>query len=1273
MKRMKRRLLTLVLITAMVLTLPGSVFASEMGALLPSETKAPCTLTEGCTLDAGHSGDCVTDSGDASKMTTGETGQTAETESLETVDESMSDTQAAEESTKPTPTESESSESELSGDDTQNKNDPAAINMLGTGSSNGSDVINTEEALKAAIEAGGTVTLSSGIELVSTSFTVNKAVVLDLNGFTLTRTGSVNSPLFAVKNGGSLTLNDTVGTGGINSTYPVQLFSNASFTMNGGNIVSPNGAAIDIFTSASNVTVTMTGGSVLASADNTFGIRGSQNVHVAISGGKIGSSTNRLAMYVSGDRAGAIQLDISGGSIENEGQAIQAYSGAVINVSGNAYIHSKTNTAISTQSGYGVVELNVSGGNITSDSTMGYAVQAREKSVVNISGGTVSGATAVMADDQSKVTVSGGTLAGKRQAIKADSNDSPTVEVTGGKFSHDVSDFVSGGMTAGQDADGNWIVLPMTTVYAGGTGSNDSNKGNDEANAVATLTKALELIPDGGTVIVCGELALSGDMTVEDVSIERFPSYNGNLLKITNGTLSLNRVTVDGKKEAASSITTSGYLVNVGNGGTLNIGDGTRLINNGTVGVYMNSNAVALNMTGGEISGHTSTVDGGGIMAYGGTVTLSGGVISQNSSAGAGGGICYFANGNLNLSGTQITGNTSVCGGGVYVEGYMGSATFTMTGGAVTGNSLDPKHDGDGYYWMDSGAGICGYNGDAILNISGGTIADNSVGIKGMAEDPGVGAAISLNSGDGTTFPTLNLGGAPVISGDIFLWDEETDGPKINIADGFSGTTPLEVNANWSSEGTEVVYFSTGVNAREKESMFTTSNKQLMLLGEGNVLQWGKTVRISFYSPDNTTSYKKIYIRPDSAIDPAQAPTVESGLVTVPAGYKLSGWRAYGEKEYWDFTKTVPSGKATMTLLAVFGLKAPGVTVTADHTSVHMGETMTLTAVPAHAAVDVMYSYQWYKDGQPVANATAETLTVSESGNYTVAVKAAVGKLTSEETMSTAVVCEVTAHTYDSKWKSDGTNHWHECTLCGLRKDEAGHSGGTATCKDKAVCEVCGTSYGTVDASHHTGETQVRGQKAATCTAEGYTGDVYCTGCGEKLKDGAVIPEIAHTFGEWKVTKEPTESTKGEKQRACTVCGFTESEVLPELGHTHSFGSEWKSDATSHWHECSCQEKSDVAEHTFVWVVDKEASDKAVGLKHEECSICGYKKDAVESPVKPGTGTNQKPQNPNQNKPTESPKTGDSTNPILLFALCGISGVSLLVLWGYKRKKKAVK
>ena len=57
MKRMKRRLLTLVLITAMVLTLPGSVFASEMGALLPSETKAPCTLTEGCTLDAGHSGD----------------------------------------------------------------------------------------------------------------------------------------------------------------------------------------------------------------------------------------------------------------------------------------------------------------------------------------------------------------------------------------------------------------------------------------------------------------------------------------------------------------------------------------------------------------------------------------------------------------------------------------------------------------------------------------------------------------------------------------------------------------------------------------------------------------------------------------------------------------------------------------------------------------------------------------------------------------------------------------------------------------------------------------------------------------------------------------------------------------------------------------------------------------------------------------------------------------------------------------------------------------
>ena len=63
--------------------------------------------------------------------------------------------------------------------------------------------------------------------------------------------------------------------------------------------------------------------------------------------------------------------------------------------------------------------------------------------------------------------------------------------------------------------------------------------------------------------------------------------------------------------------------------------------------------------------------------------------------------------------------------------------------------------------------------------------------------------------------------------------------------------------------------------------------------------------------------------------------------------------------------------------------------------------------------------------------------------------------------------------------------------------------------------------------------------------------------------------------------------------------------------HTHSYGSDWKYNADSHWHECSCGDKADKAAHDFKWVVDKEATATQKGSKHEECRVCGYKKAPV--------------------------------------------------------------
>ena len=67
-------------------------------------------------------------------------------------------------------------------------------------------------------------------------------------------------------------------------------------------------------------------------------------------------------------------------------------------------------------------------------------------------------------------------------------------------------------------------------------------------------------------------------------------------------------------------------------------------------------------------------------------------------------------------------------------------------------------------------------------------------------------------------------------------------------------------------------------------------------------------------------------------------------------------------------------------------------------------------------------------------------------------------------------------------------------------------------------------------------------------------------------------------------------------------------------GHTHKYGTEWKYDETNHWHECECGNKADITTHTFKWIVDREATTTEKGSKHEECTVCGYKKAAVDIP-----------------------------------------------------------
>lgn len=122
------------------------------------------------------------------------------------------------------------------------------------------------------------------------------------------------------------------------------------------------------------------------------------------------------------------------------------------------------------------------------------------------------------------------------------------------------------------------------------------------------------------------------------------------------------------------------------------------------------------------------------------------------------------------------------------------------------------------------------------------------------------------------------------------------------------------------------------------------------------------------------------------------------------------------------------------------------------------------------------------------------------------------------------------------------------------------------------------------------------------------------------------------------------------------------------IPHIHNHGTAWKSDADNHWHECPCGDRKDIAAHSFKWVIDKEPTATRKGSKHEECTVCGYKKAAVAIPAK---GSTVKPSDhPDKPGNTASSNTGDSSNPVLWSALLFISGGAVIGTTVVSRKKK---
>ena len=287
--------------------------------------------------------------------------------------------------------------------------------------------------------------------------------------------------------------------------------------------------------------------------------------------------------------------------------------------------------------------------------------------------------------------------------------------------------------------------------------------------------------------------------------------------------------------------------------------------------------------------------------------------------------------------------------------------------------------------------------------------------------------------------------------------------------------------------------------------------------------------------------------------DGSEIPNTAGGTFTVPYGTKLDLTPA---KTLYDYE-----------FIKVDGLNKPivsdGTVVTYYYKNKNEEHTHNLTLVAAKAATCTTAGNSAYYtcDGcdKWFADATGSV----------------------EITDKTSVKIPAPGHTAGTEWKSDDTNHWHECSRCHDKNDEAAHDYGSDN-----VCDTCGY-YKTVP---HTHNLTLVAAKAATCTTAGNSAYYTCDGCDKWFADATGSVEI-------------TDKT---------------SVKIPAPGHTA--GTEWKSDDTNHWHECSrCHDKNDEAAHsTSEWIIDTAATETAEGAKHKECTVC---KKVLETATIPATGS----------------------------------------------------
>ena len=842
-----------------------------------------------------------------------------------------------------------------------------------------------------------------------------------------------------------------------------------------------------------------------------------------------------------------------------------------------------------------------------------------------------------------------------------------------------------------------FYILPAGTYYLGSDISPEYTI-KIENNVTLCLNGHKITAADGMDAIYM----TGGSFTLTDCkgvgTITHASSKTGRGVYVSSGTFNMYGGSITGNKAQDAQGRGGGVYVYSGSG-TFNMYGGSITGNRATGdggGVYKSGSNSSFNMYGGSITGNTANSYGGGVYVDGGGFTMSGGTIGgtktgeTNTATYGGGGV--YAKANFEMTGGSITGNNayksdyiSTFGGGVCV----GSGIFTVSGEVtVTDNTKGGTKGADGKF-----------TGDTKNNVYLPTGKTITIGTDKLSEGAQLGVTVSGDYGDYPFTSGWNANISDKTPSDYFISDTDGYVAKLNGSE-LKMVTHVH---NWTYTASGDTITATCKNCSNNNGNDFSGGSVTIQKPEKTKFNDGKDENakvesVGWFGKAPSVAYA---VKDGNALSaaPVNAGTYTAGItlgnVTVSVTYIID-----------KATQTAPTGLTTKGDIKNSGTGE--IKNTAEDMEYNISANATtgwITCDNGSTRVAPGTYYVRYKETDNyLASAVSAALTVKahthSGGNATCQKKAVCDEKSSEtfeygekdfsnhigntylvgqkeatcyaegytgDTYCSTCNHEIergtsiakNAHNPASVWTTDETDHWKECQTvgCGNIIDKAHHSGGEATCVNKAICEVCKIEYGDVDATNHK-HTEVRGAKDATCCEKGYTGDTYCTDCNALISSGAEIPATgnhtdvdgkwesdgenhwhtcyfgtkfdvtAHTggeatcvnkaicevckieYGDVDATNHKNTEIRGATDPTCCEAGYTGdkwctdcntkiesgSEISSTGNHTDVDGK-WESDGTNHWHTCYFGTKFDITAHN-----GGEATCKSPA----ECSECGH-------------------------------------------------------------------